>query len=40
MIDFFLSFLIKYDEKKTHKIITLILDPRFKSLRLNFFNWL
>jgi hypothetical protein len=29
-----LSFLTKYDEKKTHNMSSLILDPKYKSLRL------
>ncbi len=29
-----LSFLTKYDEKKTHNMLSLILDPKYKTLRL------
>jgi hypothetical protein len=29
---YFLSFLTKFDEKKFHNILSLILDPRLKSL--------
>jgi hypothetical protein len=29
-----LFFLTKYDEKKTHNMLSLILDPKYKSLRL------
>jgi len=32
VLDFFLSFLTKYEEKKTHNMISLMLDPRFKNL--------
>jgi hypothetical protein len=34
VIDFFISFLTKYDGKKTHNMQALMLDPRFKSLIL------
>ncbi len=30
----FLSLLEKYNEKKTHNMLALVLDPRFKSLKL------
>jgi hypothetical protein len=36
VIDFFLSFLTRYNEKKTHNMLALMLDPRFKNLRLIF----
>jgi len=32
VINSFLSFLTIYDEKITHNMLTLMLDPRFKSL--------
>ncbi len=32
VLDFFLSFLKKYENKKTHNMISLMLDPRFNSL--------
>jgi hypothetical protein len=32
----FLSFLKKFDERKTHNMLALMLDPRFKSLQLIF----
>jgi hypothetical protein len=32
-IDSFLSFLTKYDERRIHNMLSLMLDPRFKSLR-------
>jgi len=35
-IDFFLYFLTRYDEKKTHNMLALMLDPKFKSLKLIF----
>jgi hypothetical protein len=35
-IDFFLYLLTRYDEKKTHNMLALMLDPKFKSLKLNF----
>jgi hypothetical protein len=40
-IDFFLSFLTRYDEKRVHNMLTLMLDPIFKSLRLIsfFYRW-
>jgi hypothetical protein len=35
VLDIFLSFLKKFDERKTHNMLTLILlDPRFKSFHL------
>lgn len=34
IIDFFLSFLTKYDERRIHNMLSLMLDPRFKRLRL------
>ncbi len=38
VLDIFLSFLKKFDERKTHNILILILlDPRFKSFHLVFF---
>ncbi len=33
VINFFISFLRKYDERKTHNMQALMLDPRFKSLK-------
>jgi hypothetical protein len=36
IIDSFLSFLTKYDERRTHSMLSLMLDPRFKSLRFKF----
>jgi hypothetical protein len=33
VIDSFLSFLTKYDERKIHSMLSQMLDPRFKSLR-------
>jgi len=35
-IDFFFSFLKRYDEKKIHNLLTFMLDFEFKSLRLIF----
>jgi len=32
VLDFFLSFLKKYENKKAHNMISLMLDPRFKNL--------
>ncbi len=32
MLDFFLSFLTKYENNKAHNMDFLILDPRFKNL--------
>jgi hypothetical protein len=32
LLDSFLSFLMKYENKKTHNMISLMLDPGFKSL--------
>jgi hypothetical protein len=32
VLEFFLSFLTKYEEKKTRNMIFLMLDPRFKNL--------
>jgi hypothetical protein len=37
VLDSFLSFLKKFDERKAHNMLVLMLDPRFKSLRLMFF---
>ncbi len=34
VLDSFLSFLKKYENKKAHNMISLMLDPRFKSLRI------
>jgi hypothetical protein len=31
VIDYFLSFLIKYDEKRAHNLLSLMLDLKFKS---------
>jgi hypothetical protein len=31
VIDFFLYILTRYDEKKTHNMLGLLLDPKFKS---------
>jgi hypothetical protein len=34
VIDSFLSFMARYDERRTHSMLTLMLDPRLKSLKL------
>jgi hypothetical protein len=34
VLDFFLSFLKKYENRKAHNMISLMLNPRFKSLRI------
>jgi hypothetical protein len=34
VLDIFLSFLKKFDEKKTHNMLAIMLDPRLKSLHL------
>ncbi len=34
MIDSFLSFLLKYDDKRIHDLLTLMLNLKFKSLKL------
>ncbi len=34
MVDSFLSFLKKYENKKVHNMISLMLDPRFMSLHI------
>jgi len=34
VLDFFLSFLKVYDKKKSHNMISLMLDPKYKSLRI------
>jgi len=34
ILDSFLYFLKKFDERKAHNMLVLMLDPRFKSLRL------
>jgi hypothetical protein len=34
VLDSFLSFLKKYENKKVHNMISLMLDPRFKSLHI------
>jgi hypothetical protein len=34
VLDSFLSFLKKYENKKTHNMISLMLNPRFKSLHI------
>jgi hypothetical protein len=34
VLDSFLSFLKVYDKKKTHNMISLILDPKYKGLRI------
>ncbi len=36
VIDYFLLFLLKYGERKIHNLLTLMLDLKFKSLRLIF----
>jgi len=36
VLDFFLSFFKKYENRKVHNMISLMLDPRFKSLRIVF----
>ncbi len=37
VIDSFLSFLTSYNEKKTHNMLTLMLDSRFNSLKLIYY---
>ncbi len=37
MIDYSLSFLTRYDEKKVHNMLALMLDPKFKILKLIFY---
>jgi len=37
IIDFFISFLTRYNEKKIYNMLGLMLDPRFKSLEFIFF---
>lgn len=32
VLDFFLSFLMKYEGKKAHNMISFMLNPRFKNL--------
>ncbi len=41
LLDSFLSFLMKYENKKTHNMISLMLDPGFKSLWIisSFVGW-
>ncbi len=43
VIEFFLYFLTRYNEKKTHNMSALMLDSNFKILKLNFLllvlNW-
>jgi hypothetical protein len=34
VLDFFFSFLKVYDKRKTHYMIFLMLDPRYKNLRI------
>jgi hypothetical protein len=34
VLDLFLYFKKKYEEKKTHNILFLMLDPKFKNLKL------
>jgi hypothetical protein len=34
VLNFFLSFLTKYEERKAHNMLPLILGPRFKTLHL------
>jgi hypothetical protein len=34
VLDFFLSFLRKFEEKKAHNMLSLMLDPKFKSFCL------
>ncbi len=36
MLDFFLSFLKVYDKRKTHNMISLMLDCRYKNLHIIF----
>jgi hypothetical protein len=36
VLDFFLSFLKAYDKRKTHNMISLMLDPKYKSLSIAF----
>jgi hypothetical protein len=38
---FFPSFITRYHKRRTYNMLALILDPKFKSLKLIFFfNWL
>jgi len=37
VLDNFLSFLNKFDERKAHNMLALMLDPRFKNLHLILF---
>jgi hypothetical protein len=37
VLDSFLSFLKKFDERKTHNMLALMLDPIFKSFHLMFY---
>jgi hypothetical protein len=34
VLDYFLSFLKKFDKRKTHNMFSLMLNPRFKTFRL------
>jgi hypothetical protein len=34
VLDFFLSFLKVYDKRKSHNVILLIINPRYKSFRI------
>ncbi len=34
VLNSFISFLKKYEEKKTHNMLSLMLDPRFENLHL------
>ncbi len=41
VLDSFLSFLIKFEERKAHNMLSLMLDTRFKNLRIvSYFCWL
>jgi hypothetical protein len=40
VLDSFLSFLKKYEERKAHDILSLMLDPRFKTPSYVFIYWL
>jgi hypothetical protein len=40
VINYFLSFLTSYDERRAHNMLTLMLDSRFKTLKLISFSLL
>jgi hypothetical protein len=37
VLDFFLSFSLKYEKRKVHNMLTLMLGPRFKNFRFILF---